>query len=432
MSKILEAVNIILASVAEEQVTDLTEPQALMAKSTLEFVLTELPYNSEDFNINYEEMPPEVYNLCVVRAVRKFQASNVGSEILHQFSQEDELSSKRVLIRKKLIPKALLLEVDEELEAMLPFDRSEIPKSLKDNLGILKFQSLMFSKPEEYVLSAEAVDRQLMSYKKNLILTRNVPLHIIKRVRDDYYSRYGFTGAIPIDVTSMDDASQLIKVMATWELQKVILSVDDYVISQDEKSQDEIDFRMALVTNKLYPQDLYLKVEAEFTATYGYTVSEQTALMKEHILFLTMWRLQATLIPQTDDRPFTVEDLAGAESALIVNLITPKALYERVLNEVKTELSIEEGVQDSDIPEAVFTYAKYRATFIHQPSAIRDPRRYVIDRQMVMRAKANASHALPAQSMMNSTSVSRLVNNDELPEVTAGNPVNTYRLKMSV
>ena len=430
MSKIIDAVNIVLASVGEEQVADLTEPQALMAKSTLEFVLTELPYDSTDFDLDYEGIPNEVYNFCVVRGVRKFQASKVGSEILHQFSLEDENNAKRLLIRKKMIPKAISEEVNAEVEAILPYSAEEVPQGLKDNLGLLKLQGILFKNPEEYVVSTATVEQEMLQYKRSLVLNRQIPSGVLERVRSDYYSRYGFTGAIPVDLEGTNIATQLLKVMSAWELQKTLLLPEQYVISQEEKNQDEIDFRMALVANKLYPADLYDNVATEFMSAYGYMADELTLVMKNYITFQTMWRLQTILIPQASDRPYTLEDLDNAEANLIANLIVPMGIYTRVLEEVKMELSIEAGVDIQNIPEAVITYAKYRSAYLNQPTAIRNPAKYIISKETLLRAKANASHSLPAITMMSSSAITRIVNNDELPEVTAGSPTTTYRLSV--
>ena len=127
-------------------VGDLNSPDALMAKHTLDFVLGEIPYTRDDFVLDYESLPQEVYNYVVTRAGRKFQNDAVSSEVLYQFTADDEVRAKRMLIRKKLIPKAIKAEVEEELSELLSF-AARVPNSIKDNLALLMLQGLIFADP---------------------------------------------------------------------------------------------------------------------------------------------------------------------------------------------------------------------------------------------------------------------------------------------
>ena len=146
---------------------------------------------------------------------------------------------------------------------------------------------------------------------------------------------------------------------------------------------------------------------------------------------MAMFRLQSILIPSEAQRPITTEDMDNAEASLITNLIAPKALYNRALREVKIELGIEEGVEDSEIPEAVFSYARYKASFLHQPTAIISPRKYVLDEMMIVRAKALAGQSLAPLSFMNSKSVSRILDKENNPEAVTSSVRPKYRLKVT-
>ena len=427
MSKLLEAVNTLLVSIGEEQVVDLTEPSALMAKSTLDFVLAELPYTDADFTLDFESLPPPVYSYVVVKGARKFQASAVASEVLHAFALEDELNAKRLLIRKKMIPVDIAEEVMEELSSILVY-ADKIPKALKDNLALIKLQALLFAKPEEYVLSPEAVAGELLDFKRNLILTRDVPLEIVKKVRDHYFARYGFTGVIPVNINIESDITEMLKFMASYEFQKAILTPEQYVITNEEKMQDELDFRLAVIANKLYPEELFVIVEQEFIGTYGITQSDFTPPMRDYILNQVMFRLQSILIPNIEQRPLTVDDMDNSEATLLARLIVPRELYNRVITEVKMELAIADDVAEDALPEAVKVYAKYKSAMLHQPTVIRYPTKYIIAPTDLVKAKAIARQSLPTLSLMDSKSVSRIMDRDESPEAVEGNTTTKHRL----
>ena len=73
--------------------------------SKIKFVLSSLPYTDLDFERKLSELPSEVYNYVVVKASRRLQAITIGSETLNAFSESDEMDAKRLIIRKKIIPK---------------------------------------------------------------------------------------------------------------------------------------------------------------------------------------------------------------------------------------------------------------------------------------------------------------------------------------
>lgn len=429
MSKLLEAVNTMLVSIGEETVNDLVEPSAVMAKMTLDFVLNELPYTIEDFPFNYDQLPKEIYNYVVLKATRRFQNQMVGSEVLYQFTAEDELESKRKIIKKRLVPKELIAEVEAELNELSDLG-SLVPISLKKSLALLKLQALLFSNPQEYIVPSEKVEMELNEFKKKLIVNREVPLSLVKNVRADYFARYGFSGVIPAVVNTLSDVTQTLKFLATFEFQKAILSPDNYVITPEDKAQDELDLRMAIIINRLIPEDLYAKTEIEFLRTYGFEVMELTPVMREYILNKALFKLQALLIPNSDQRPLKQEDIDDNEATLLSRLIVPKEIYDRVYGEVKVELGIDSTIDDSLIPEAVRVYAKYRSALIHQPTAVRYPSKYIISEKDVIKAKANASGSLPSQSLMDNISVSRLVDRETSPEATSGSTTTKLRLKV--
>lgn len=430
MQNTLDAVNTMLLSIGEEAVTDLTEPSAQMAKTTLDFVLNELPYTTNDFPFSYDKLPKEIYNYVVLKATRRFQNQMVGSEVIYQFTAEDELEAKRKIIIKKLVPVDLLTEVETELNEQSDLG-SLAPLSLKKNLALLKLQALLFSNPQEYIVSNERVEMELTEFKKKLIVNRQVPLSLVQNVRADYFARYGFSGVIPENILTLDDVTQTLRVLATYEFQKSILKPDEYVITPEDKAQDELDLRMAIVVNRLIPEDLHNKAELEFLRTYGITDAIYiTPVMREYILNKALFRLQSILIPNVDQRPIKQEDIDDSEATLLSRLIVPKELYDRVYEEVKVELGIDPTLTDDVIPEAVRVYAKYRSALIHQPTAVRYPSKYIISEKDVIKAKANASGSLPSQSLMDNISVSRLVDRENTPEATSGSTSTKYRLKV--
>ena len=414
--RIKDAVNTILLSVGQEMLEDMNDPSALMAKRMLQNAIDELPYTNDDFAYNgintLNSMPIEVYNLVVAVAGRKFQTNVVSSEVLHEFTAEDEAYNKRAIIRKKLIPKNIQAEVDTELSELYSFS-ALVPKSLKQNLALIKLEAILFAKVDEYPLSIESVEQSYQDFKKRLITRREVPMEVLEATANS------------------SNITQTLRTIASYNFQKSILSPDDYVISDAEKNQNELDLRLAIIANRLYPPELYAKVSDEFIATYGYTQSEFNSVINDYILNKTMFRLQSILIPTEGQRPITTEDMDNAEASLITNLIAPKALYNRALREVKIELGIEEGVEDSEIPEAVFSYARYKASFLHQPTAIISPRKYVLDEMMIIRAKALAGQSLAPLSFMNSKSVSRILDKENNPEAVTSSVRPKYRLKVT-
>lgn len=432
--RIKDAVNTILLSVGQEMLEDMNDPSALMAKRMLQNAIDELPYTNDDFAYNgintLNSMPIEVYNLVVAVAGRKFQTNVVSSEVLHEFTAEDEAYNKRAIIRKKLIPKNIQAEVDTELSELYSFSNL-VPKSLKQNLALIKLEAILFAKVDEYPLSIESVEQSYQDFKKRLITRREVPMEVLEATAKELFAIYGFSNVIPTDLSNSSNITQTLRVIASYNFQKSILSPDDYVISDAEKNQNELDLRLAIIANRLYPPELYAKVTDEFIATYGYTQSEFNSVINDYILNKTMFRLQSILIPSEAQRPITTEDMDNAEASLITNLIAPKALYNRALREVKIELGIEEGVEDSEIPEAVFSYARYKASFLHQPTAIISPRKYVLDEMMVIRAKALAGQSLAPLSFMNSKSVSRILDKENNPEAVTSSVRPKYRLKVT-
>lgn len=430
MASILEAVNTMLVSIGEEAVSDLTEPSAIMAMTTLDFVLNELPYTTEDFPFSFDKLPKEIYNYVVLKATRRFQNQMVGSEVLYQFTAEDELEAKRKIIMKRLVPQELVTEVELELNELSDLG-SLVPSSLKKSLALLKLQALLFSNPQEYIVSNERVEQELTQFKKKLIVNRQVPLSVIQNVRADYFARYGFSGVIPSIVNDLADVTQTLRVLATYEFQKSILTPEDYVISIEEKTQDELDLRMAIIINRIVPEDLHNKTELEFLRTYGITDPIYlTPVMREYIINNALFKLQAILIPNPEQRPLKQEDLDDNEATLLSRLIVPKEIYTRVYGEVKVELGIDPTLTDDVIPEAVRVYAKYRSALIHQPIAIRYSNKYVISEKDVIKAKANASGSLPTQSLMNSVGVSRIIDRENSPEATSGVTQTKLRLKV--
>lgn len=430
MEDLLKAINTMLLSVGEEAVEDLSEPSALMAKTTLDFVLNELPYSSEDFPFEYDKLPREIYNYVVLKATRRFQNQMVGSEVLYHFTAEDELGAKRKIIMKRLIPIELLNEVDEELNEQSDLG-SLVPMSLKKSLALLKLQALLFSNPQEYIVPNEKVELEFTEFKKKLIANRQVPLSLIKNIRADYFARYGFSGVIPKEIETLQDVTQTLKMLATFEFQKAILNPDNYIITPEDKAQDELDLRMSIIVNRIIPEDIHNKTELEFLRTYGITDPIYiTPVMREYILNKALFKLQAILIPNEEQRPLKQEDVDDNEATLLSRLIVPVEIYERVYNEVKVELGIDTLLDDEMVPEAVKVYAKYRSALIHQPTAVRYPSKYIISEKDVIKAKANASGSLPTQSLMDNTSVSRLIDRESTPETTSGVTQTKLRLKV--
>ena len=432
--RVKDAVNTILLSIGQEMLEDMSDPSALMAKRMLQNAIDELPYTNDDFAYNgidtLNNMPIEVYNLVVAVAGRKFQTNIVSSEVLHEFTLEDEAYNKRAIIRKRLIPKNIQAEVDTELNELYSFS-SLVPNSLKQNLALIKLEAILFAKVDEYPLSIESVEQNYQDFKKRLITKREVPMEVLEATAKELFAIYGFSNVIPTDLSNSSNITQTLRTLACYNFQKSILNPDNYVISDAEKNQNELDLRLAIIANRLYPSELYEKVSDEFIATYGYTQSEFNSVINDYILNKTMYRLQSILIPSEAQRPITTEDMDNAEASLITNLIAPKALYSRALREVKIELGIEEGVADSEIPEAVFSYARYKASFLHQPTAIISPRKYVLDETMIIRAKALAGQSLAPLSFMNSKSVSRILDKENNPEAVTSSVRAKYRLKVA-
>ena len=168
--RIKDAVNTILLSVGQEMLEDMNDPSALMAKRMLQNAIDELPYTNDDFAYNgintLNSMPIEVYNLVVAVAGRKFQTNVVSSEVLHEFTAEDEAYNKRAIIRKKLIPKNIQAEVDTELNELYSFS-TLVPKSLKQNLALIKLEAILFAKVDEYPLSIESVEQSYQDFKNS-------------------------------------------------------------------------------------------------------------------------------------------------------------------------------------------------------------------------------------------------------------------------
>ncbi|QPH88698.1 hypothetical protein [Campylobacter concisus] len=432
--RIKDAVNTLLLSIGQEMLDDMDDPSALMAKRMLQNAIDELPYTNDDFTYNEIEtlnnMSIEVYNLVVAVAGRKFQTNVVSSEVLHEFTVEDEAYNKRAIIRKRLIPKNIQAEVDTELRELYSFS-ALVPNSLKQNLALIKLEAILFAKVDEYPLSIESVERSYLDFKKRLITKREVPNEVLEATAKELFAIYGFSNVIPVDISKPSNITQTLRTLACYNFQKSILSTDDYVISDAEKNQNELDLRLAIIANRLYPPELYIRVKDEFITTYGYIESEFNSIIEDYILNKTMFRLQSILIPTEAQRPITLEDMDNAEASLITNLISPKIIYERALREIKIELGIEEGVEDKDIPEAVFNYARYKASFLHQPTAIINPRKYVLDEMTLIRAKALAGQSLSPLSFMSSKSVSRILDKDNNPEAVTSSVRAKYRLKVA-
>ena len=184
----LNAVNLMLTAIGEGMVTNIEEPEAKLALQSLDFVLSSLPYTDLDFERKLSELPSEVYNYVVVKASRRLQAITIGSETLNAFSESDEMDAKRLIIRKKIIPKTLLREVEEELEELLSYANS-VPKSLKGDLALLKLQALLFVDVETYIISVESVKENYIDFKKRLIARREVPKEIIEATNKELFSR---------------------------------------------------------------------------------------------------------------------------------------------------------------------------------------------------------------------------------------------------
>ena len=271
--RIKDAVNTILLSVGQEMLEDMNDPSALMAKRMLQNAIDELPYTNDDFAYNgintLNSIPIEVYNLVVAVAGRKFQTNVVSSEVLHEFTAEDEAYNKRAIIRKKLIPKNIQAEVDTELSELYSFS-SLVPKSLKQNLALIKLEAILFAKVDEYPLSIESVEQSYQDFKKRLITRREVPMEVLEATAKELFAIYGFSNVIPTDLSNSSNITQTLRIIASYNFQKSILSPDDYVISDAEKNQNELDLRLAIIANRLYPPELYAKVTDEFIATYGY------------------------------------------------------------------------------------------------------------------------------------------------------------------
>ena len=284
--RIKDAVNTILLSVGQEMLEDMNDPSALMAKRMLQNAIDELPYTNDDFAYNgintLNSMPIEVYNLVVAVAGRKFQTNVVSSEVLHEFTAEDEAYNKRAIIRKKLIPKNIQAEVDTELSELYSFSNL-VPKSLKQNLALIKLEAILFAKVDEYPLSIESVEQSYQDFKKRLITRREVPMEVLEVTAKELFAIYGFSNVIPTDLSNSSNITQTLRVIASYNFQKSILSPDDYVISDAEKNQNELDLRLAIIANRLYPPELYAKVTDEFIATYGYTQSEFNSVINSSI-----------------------------------------------------------------------------------------------------------------------------------------------------
>ena len=281
-----------------------------------------------------------------------------------------------------------------------------MPNSLKQNLALIKLEAILFAKVDEYPLSIESVERSYLDFKKRLITKREVPNEVLEATAKELFAIYGFSNVIPIDISNPSNITQTLRTLACYNFQKSILSTDDHVISDAEKNQ-------------------------KFIYTYGYIPSEFNSIITNYILNKTMFRLQSILIPTEAQRPITLEDMDNAEASLITNLISPKVIYERALREIKIELGIEEGVEDKNIPEAVFNYARYKASFLHQPTAIINPRKYVLDEMTLIRAKALAGQSLSPLSFMSSKSVSRILDKDNNPEAVTSSVRAKYRLKVA-
>ena len=427
----LNAVNLMLTAIGEGMVTNIEEPEAKLALQSLDFVLSSLPYTDLDFEKNLSELPSEVYNYVVVKASRRLQAITIGSETLNAFSESDEMDAKRLIIRKKIIPKTLLREVEEELEELLSYADS-VPKSLKGDLALLKLQALLFVDVETYIISVDSVKENYIDFKKRLIARREVPKEIIEATNKELFSRYGFSKAIPMEVLEGTNIPSIVRHIASFNFQSSILPAENAVISVEERNQYEVDFRVALIVNKVFPRELYDKVMLEFVNVYGITPSEHTSVVEQYLRTKTMYNLQTMLIADEKIRPISAQAMENAEISLITHLIVPKNIYERTYELTKTELSIDPQIDDADVPKEVKEYALVKAAIKHQASCVFNPSKYVFGVEDLVRFKANAWQSLPKISLLNNSNTNSLVNNTMLRTATSDSNVKSaFRLKVA-
>ncbi|CUU71158.1 hypothetical protein [Campylobacter hyointestinalis] len=426
----LNAVNLMLTAIGEGMIDNVDEPEAKLALQSLDFVLNSLPYTSLDFENTLSELPSEVYSYVVVKAARRFQAITIGSETLNAFSESDEMDAKRLIIRKKIIPKTLLNEVEEECRELLSFANS-VPKSLKEDLALLKLQALLFVDPNTYIISVESVQENYINFKKRLIARREVPNEILEATAKELFSRYGFSKVIPNGVLENTNIQGIVRHIASFNFQSSILTTDNIVISEQERNQYELDFRVAIVTNRIFPRELYDKIMLEFVNTYGITPSEHISVVEQYLRTKTLYNLQAMLIADEKIRPISYSDMDNAEASLITNLIVPKNLYSKTYELTKTELAIEPEIDDKDVPKEVKEYALVKAALKHQLSCISDPSKYVFNERDLVNFKSIAWQSLPKISMLNNSNTNALVNNTILRTATASNEAKSaFRLKV--
>lgn len=295
-----------------------------------------------------------------------------------------------------------------------------MPK-LVQNLVVIratrKFQKSVVGSEDIYVYS----EADELTAKKQLIQTRVIPSAVLESTRLKLYSKYGFTGAIPKLVNT---SNPLVDLQATYEFQKTWLKPDEYVISENELYREELEFKVALIANRIVPNSVLEDEINEFISVYGYIYSELTSHMMEFCKLKAAYKMQPVLIDKTERFVLKLEDIDNVESSLLTKLIVPKELYNKMLNEAFLDLGLgylDDVTRDAyKLNEYIVEYAKYKAAFYHQGSVIRYASKYIYTEREVLKAKVRASKSLGNPSMLDNISVSKIVQRTQTPTPTSG------------
>lgn len=346
----LEAINLMLLTAGEAGVTDLSDPHAQFAKTPLAFAIAELPYDSTDFALNFESLPPIIQTYVLTRATRKFQLSVVGAAEYLVYSEADELLAK-----------------------------------------------------------------------KNIIAYRVTPNAVLKSVQDKLKSRFGFA-VDPTDTAS--DFQQYVILQAAFEFQAAWLPSEFYVITPEEIAIAEEDFRVALVASKTLPVSVLDEEANIFISTYGYAPTELTEQIIDHIKLKAAYKAQPVLIRNQERYVLKPQDLDNSEASLVISRILPKPLIADITLIVRDELGL---ALDAPLTLETIYYIQVKAAEQWQYSVIRYASKMPFSDRDVLVAKAKALNSLGVSSLLESKGVKRIVDRDNLPEITtyAGGVVDT-------
>lgn len=310
----LQALNLMLLTAGELEVTDINDPNASFAKPPLAFAIAELPYDSSDFALDFESLPSLIQTYVLTRATRKFQLSVVGSAEFLVYSEVDELLSKKNIVASGLIPNSMLKRTQDKLQAQFGFAIDATVTSSGFYPFVLLQATYDFQKAwlaaDYIVVTPEEIAIAEEDFRVSLIASRILPDKLVDQVARQFMSTYGFTFT---QVTS--DILTHIKLVAAYKLQpSIIRTPERYVIKPQEIDNSEASLLTRFVLPNQLVQAQIIVAQAELGIADGVVL---TTSFLRYVEIKVAERWQYSVIKYASKMPFTERDVLQAKAKAI-------------------------------------------------------------------------------------------------------------------